>query len=197
MPPKNIENKEESKVEETKVETPNIGDVVASLQQELADLKEQMVRGVPTKKLKRSVEHTAKIMFYEDLPVVKFGNAYNKVINDDTKLYIEITTRDKDGKEKKHEVDYITTFNESLRVACLIKKVNKNIIEKPQGNKAQQSRVSVMKADPAGVEGGNKDFSRRVVDLLETVEESTVDIVINEGEWAGTEMTLPIETLNP
>ena len=190
MPPKNIE--------ETQAETRgDVNSVVADLQRQIHDLQEQLIHGVPLKQAVRVTKHEARVMFYDGLPIVKFGKVYKKIIQNEEVLFIDITTRNIEGEEKITAVNYLDVLNESPRILCTIQSMERDVTEKPQGSTAQQARVSVSKADPCGAVSGVRDFSRKDVELTETAESITATIKIEEGDLKGTELVLPAESLNP
>lgn len=189
MPPKNIEETQEGS-------QGGINTVVADLQRQIHDLQDQLVRGVPLKKIERVTKHEARIMLYEGRPVIKFGSAYKKTVNGEEVLFVNIVTNKEDGKEKEHAIEYLKLLNESPRILCSIQKSERSTKELPQGRVAQQVRVSVSKSDPVGI-SGQRDFSRRDVEMTETIEHIEATIKIEEGDLKGLELTLPAEALNP
>jgi len=204
MPPKNTEekkgqvkDKEKDTPEVSEKDVPGVSAVIAGLQDQINNLQHQLKTGIPLEEVKRVEEYTAKVMFYNGDPVVRFGKIGKVDKNGEERMTIVITTKSKDGKEKDHTVDYLETFNESDRVACTILNLKKEPLSKKQGTNPQQARIMAMKSDPAGAISGTRDFSRKPVTLQETFDVIGAKVKITEGEWEGEELDLESGALNP
>ena len=140
---------------------------------------------------KRVIENTARVMFVNDKPVIRFEQT--KTVNGNLLAPVVLLTED--GKEEKDVVPYLEMLNSSPRHTVEILKQEAHEVTTHQGPIPQ--RWTTQPNDPVGLKESGRRYESREMILDHTVVTYTAKIKFLEGPWEGKEIEIDTKCLNP
>jgi hypothetical protein len=182
--------------QEVTVGRPPKQETISALRYELEAMKAtiKLLEEGGVKKLPMVRDRVARITFYEDKIVTNVGKVWmerkfgevNK--REEDRAYVSITTED----GKIHKIDYLDFLNESVRIICPIKKIDRKDASVVHGTFQSQNLNPV---NPLG-ENQYKNFQSEEMEDVERKTDDYYVLEITKGQRKGEKVTLNYLALN-
>jgi len=139
-------------------------------------------------------EYTAVVRFIDDLPVVAYGRAFDKIVEGRKATLIKVGILNADGTIKEQTEDHTRLLNETQMYQAKIIKTDRKTMRRDQSGKS--TAFVAEPADPYHLHQKKQVVVTRRVQAKEEYDVLTSTVEMIEGPMEGKVITLNSEALN-